>query len=70
MFQRVSGTIGFQTTTVSTIAKRTVRIDTHMFNNAAVHTTSLMNLMIRYDGTTQILVQQKSKGIVQLRMVP
>lgn len=41
-----------------------------MFNDAAVHRTSLMNPAIRYDSPAHISVQQKNHSTVKLRMVP
>ena len=46
----------FQASSVSTVAERSIRIDTHMFNSSAVHETSLMNLVAGDDSTAHITV--------------
>ena len=41
-----------------------------MLNRAAVHSASLVNLMVGDHGSSQVPVQQKNNGAVQLRMIP
>ena len=41
-----------------------------MLQRAAVHGDPLLDLVIRYDCSSQVPVQQKNNGAVQLRMIP
>ena len=56
LLQGIGRAESFQASSVSTVAERSIRIDTHMFNSSAVHETSLMNLVAGDDSTAHITV--------------
>ena len=70
MFQRICRTIGLQTSPVSAVTERTVRIDAHVLDGAAVHRTSLMDLVVRDDCSSHVPVQQENDRAVKGRMIP
>ena len=41
-----------------------------MLKGSAVHGTSLMNLMIGYNGTAKVSVQKEHDSTVKLRVIP